>query len=194
MKQYYLRCLKAQDAFRMLEWMHDESMTRYLFLDGHNSTIDDALNFIQAAQSDRPSLHRAIIDDNDCYLGTVSLKDIDDNSGRAEYAIALHPTATGTGAALEASKKILKIGFFELKLKQIYLNVLRQNTRAIRFYEKLSTLGLHQTEGAVLKAENCSKELLWYSIEAKEFLENLTQKNKLACQVDYYLHATESLK
>lgn len=47
---------------------------------------------------------------------TASPKNID-NAKEAEYAIAMHPSGLGIGAAYEASKMITNIAFSELEME-----------------------------------------------------------------------------
>ena len=79
-------------------------------------------------------MHLAIADDNDEYVGTVSLKDIVD--GFAEFAICIRRKYMGSGMAKEAMKNILDIGFNEHGLSKIYWCVSAENKRALRFYDK----------------------------------------------------------
>lgn len=133
---YTLRPLKESDAIRMLEWMRDEGITMYLRIGGANTQIEDVQKFIALAADESKQLHRAIVDEEGVYLGTVSLKSIDRNNKQAEYAIAMHPDGIGCGAATAGNKRILDMAFNELGLLRVYLNVRPENQRAIRFYEK----------------------------------------------------------
>ena len=128
-----LRELKEKDAPRMLEWMHDISVVEKLQTNFMDKTIDDCVTFINHSR-DNNNLHLAIADDDDIYMGTVSLKNI--NNGAAEFAITVHKEAMGKGFSSWAMKKILMKGFNELNLKYIYWCVAKDNLRAIKFYDK----------------------------------------------------------
>lgn len=132
---FSLRPLQMKDAVRMLEWMRDETVTEFLRIGGKNTSLEDVQKFIASAQDESENLHRAIVDENDVYYGTVSLKHIDHEKGEAEYAIAMHMDGIGTGASSAANRLILdyacKLGF-----KRVYLYVSPENRRAVRFYEK----------------------------------------------------------
>ena len=54
----------------------------------------------------------------------------------------MHPDARSTGAALWATKELFNIAFYNLDLYVVYLLVRKDNTRAIRFYDKLQHIGL----------------------------------------------------
>ena len=76
----------------------------------------------------------AAVDDTDIYMGTVSLKNID--NGSSEFAITMRKEAMGKGYAAEAMKQIIDKGFNELGLEYIYWYVNPANKRAVRFYDK----------------------------------------------------------
>lgn len=132
-----LRKLKSKDAHYMLEWMHDEDVTKFMKADFMKMSLQDCEKFIVAAQTDRQNIHYAVCDEKDEYLGTISLKNISLHDRNAEYAIIFRKKAIGTGVAMEATKEILRIAFDELKLNRVYLDVLSDNKRAVKFYEKV---------------------------------------------------------
>ena len=127
-----LRELKSKDAFRMLEWMHDPIIVENLHVDFLKKNIDDCFKFIN--NSNNNNMHYAIVDNNDIYMGTVSLKHI--TNINAEFAIVLHRDAIGKGYSIWSMNKILEIGFCYYKLQEIYWCVDKDNVRALRFYDK----------------------------------------------------------
>ena len=131
-----LRKLEIKDAEKMHEWMHDESVVEHLKADFSQKTISDCIDFIKQSKAKHDSHNYAIVDDNDEYMGTVSLKNI--NKGRAEFAIVVRSVAMGKGYAVWAINEILRIGFVDLRLKIIYWCVSLDNKRANRFYKKLN--------------------------------------------------------
>ena len=160
-----LRKLEPKDAPRMLQWMHDPDAVAHLQGKFREKTLEDCLNFIAASR--QTDLHLAIVNDADVYLGTVSLKHIDRQEGDAEFAIAIHPDAMGTGCAAQAMKQILETGLTELGLRQIFWCVSPENRRAVRFYEKG---GYPHVEAQTVKAERyyapqLMSQLLWYRVE-----------------------------
>lgn len=129
-----LRRLELKDAPFMLEWMHDESVVKDLRTNFLEKTIEDCECFIIAAQKDKRNLNLAIADDNDTYMGTISLKNIKQKS--AEFGITIRTEAMGKGYSKSAMQEILKVGFKDLGLIQIYWCVSPNNKRAVRFYDK----------------------------------------------------------
>lgn len=163
-KTFHLRPLEKKDAQAMLQWMCDEDTVRFLPMGTKQYTLVDAEHFIENAKDETINLHRAVVDENDVYLGTISLKNIDTANGEAEFAIALSANARSTGAAAQAVKGIFSIAFRELGLRRVYLNVLAKNQRAVRFYEKLSAIGLRYEKQTLLPFDDGMEPLLWYQI------------------------------
>lgn len=136
-----LRGLRETDAEKMLEWMLDSRTQRSFQRDMSGTTLEMARQFCRT-KKDEPndyeykSLHYAITDETDEYLGTISLKNIDNNNKSAEYAIALREKARGKGIAVEATRLLLKKGFEDMGLHRIYLTVFADNVAAIKLYER----------------------------------------------------------
>ncbi len=160
----HLRKLEEKDAPFMLEWMHDFDSVKYLKNNFINKTIDDCMVFISDSRNNRTHLHLAIVDDEDIYLGTVSLKYIDLENSQAEFAIVMRSSAMGTGTARMAMREMINIGFEKLQLKTIYWYVSRNNARAIRFYDKAGYLRTR----ALCNVSPESKDLyIWYMIQGE---------------------------
>ena len=115
-KKFRLRNLKKSDAKFMLEWMHDEDITRHLQADFKNKNINDCTDFIKMSTKD--NMHLAIVNNNDEYLGTVSLKNI--RNDNAEFAITIRKCSMGNGTSAFAIKEIIKYAFTINKLNYVY--------------------------------------------------------------------------
>lgn len=153
-----LRKLEWKDAPLMLEWMHDPSVVKNLQANFASKTLTDCMEFIHSAQNCAANLHLAIVDDNDTYMGTVSLKHIAD--GTAEFAITVRSAAMGHGFSAYGMKTILAYGIRELELKEIYWCVSPENQRAIRFYDKNRYLRTNQVPDSI--QSRYSQTLIWY--------------------------------
>ena len=75
-------------------------------------------NFIDNSMSET-NVNYAIVDDNDEYMGTISLKNIDLENKKAEYAICIRNCAMGKGFSKMATDEILRIAFEELDLNYL---------------------------------------------------------------------------
>lgn len=129
-----LRKLKLKDSPLMLEWMHDKSVVEDLRTNFLSKTMEDCENFIKNSWNDTSNWNVAIVDEEDTYMGTVSLKNIKGTS--AEFGITIRACAMGKGYSIWAMKEVLRIGFEERGLKKIYWCVSPDNKRAARFYDK----------------------------------------------------------
>ena len=139
-----LRPLAEKDAQLMLEWMHDESVVAHLAGRFAEKTLDDCLGFIAASQDQSSDLHLAVADQDDTYMGTVSLKHIDRTNHTAEFAITVRKSAMGKGFSQYAMARMLELGLRELDLTQIFWCVAHVNQRAVRFYDKCGYQRCHQ--------------------------------------------------
>lgn len=146
----------------MLEWMHDSEINCNFQADFASSTIESVVSFINNSFSDE-NQNFAFVDEQDEYLGTISLKHISRKNSNAEYAIVTRKRAQGTGAAMRATQELLQYAFEELKLHKVYLNVLEENIRAQRLYEKCGFV----CEGRavdLVKIKGEYRTLKWYGI------------------------------
>ena len=159
-----LRELKIKDAPLMLEWMHDPFVVENMQTDFASKTLDDCKNFIIAAQDTSENIHKAIVDENDIYMGTVSLKNIDAQS--AEFAITVRRCAMGKGFSKFAMTEIIQLGFEKMNLNTVYWCVSPDNKRAVRFYDKNK---YQRVQSKDIKVSSYSKELvnslLWYVVK-----------------------------
>ena len=165
-----LRDLMLSDAVRMVEWMNDAAIrSNFRWGAGGEITLEQARSFIQKAQTDGNSIHRAVANNDGLYMGTVSLKNIDLINGNAEYAIGLLPDAIGKGYAAQATIEILDYAFIDCNLNRVYLNVISENTRAIKFYRKFGFIYEGTFHSHVFMNERFV-DLEWYRILKTEYL------------------------
>lgn len=159
-----LRELEIKDAPYMLEWMHDDSVVKNLRGKFSSKTIEDAKKFIIDSQSLKHDVHLAIVSDEDEYMGTVSLKNIDNNNKSAEFAITVRSSAMGKGYSWYGMDEIIKRAFRDYGLENVYWCVDKNNTRAVRFYDKHNFHEALDIPIEVLNRYKEMKNLKWYSI------------------------------
>ncbi|NCB42995.1 MAG: N-acetyltransferase [Clostridia bacterium] len=164
-----LRKLLPSDADRMLEWMSDPDINRFFRWSEEAVSLNNAVSFIKSAQIFGHDRHYCVDEGTGLYMGTISLKSIDSHNLNAEYAISLHPDAIGKGYASIATTEILKIGFSELGLRKIYLNVRSDNARAIKFYEKYGFIFEGEQKAQLIK-NGREYNLKWYRLLNEEFV------------------------
>ena len=175
----HLRRLELKDAPLMLEWMHDTSVVGLLRTNFASKTIKDCEQFIKNSLDDSKDLHLAIASDEDEYMGTVSLRDIE--NGSAEFAITVRTKAMSRGYSWFGMEAILKKAFEELNLDCVYWCVSRKNTRAVRFYDKHNFHEALDIPAEVLKRYEGIEDLKWYSVLRDD---DINEKDSVAgCKV-----------
>lgn len=160
-----LRKLKLKDAPFMLEWMHDGQVVKNLQTDFISKTLKDCENFILASQDVNHNLHLAVVDENDTYMGTVSLKHIANHT--AEFAITVRGVAMGKGYSGYGMREIIRIGFNKFDLDSIYWCVSPKNTRAVRFYDKNGYQRIDSSALNIPKGQYGNSQIrqyIWYQI------------------------------
>ena len=148
----------------MLEWMHDESVVAYMQADFASKTIEDCEKFIESCADESESVHLAIADDKDEYMGTVSLKHINHTFKDCEFAITIRKCAMGKGYSKLAMRKIIELAFEQYGMEKVFWCVSSQNTRAVKFYDKN---GYHRVSIEDLReiseySEEQKREYIWY--------------------------------
>ena len=159
----YLRPLKLEDAPLMLEWMHDDSVVHDLQTDFSTKSIDDCITFIEKSLNDKENLNLAISDDNDEYMGTVSLKHI--TKEFAEFAIVIRKCAMGSGFSWYGMKNILYKALNEYCIDTVYWCVSKNNTRAIKFYDKHGFSESVNVPERIFERYDTAFTLKWYFVD-----------------------------
>ena len=173
----HLRKLRTEDAPLMHEWMQDPFVVRDMQTDFASKTLEDCLRFIEASKDDSINLNLAIADEQDVYMGTVSLKHIQEQS--AEFAITVRRSAMGKGYAQFAMHEILRIAFEEKGLSFVYWCVDPANARAVRFYEKSGFQRVSYAELPVTLAYSEEQIQAFYWFLVMEVPGNLNRRKDL---------------
>lgn len=173
-----LRQLEMKDAPFMLQWMHDSGVVENLRGNFATKNLDDCERFIRESVSDT-NVHLAIVSDEDEYMGTVSLKNIENKA--AEFAITVRSEAMGRGYSWFGMKAIIEKAFVELGLDRVYWCVSRNNQRAVRFYDKHNFHEVLDVPGSALARYQGIENLKWYSVFKGDELE--TRDSVAGCRV-----------
>ena len=84
-----LRDFNLNDAKGMLQWFKDNRVTKFMHGNYDNLSLKDAEHFILVESKKEDEVHKAIVTDEDEYVGTVSLRHIDLIEETAELAIVV---------------------------------------------------------------------------------------------------------
>lgn len=158
----HLRKLMVRDADRMFEWMHNENVTKFMKANFHSFDRNTCVEFIKEAELSKTNIHLAIANDEDIYIGTVSLKSIDYIESIAEFAIVMHCDAIGTGDAICAMQQILRIGHSKMNIKDIYWCVRQDNLRAYKFYVKNGYKTIDSVPQKLIEKYKDENNLVWF--------------------------------
>ena len=170
-----LRMLELKDAPFMLEWMHDENVVGKLRGNFKEKTLSDCEAFIRKSAKIEKDIHLAIVSDEDEYMGTVSLKDIDRKTQSAEFAITVRKGAMGRGYSWYAMEEIIKRAFEKYELENVYWCVSRENHRAVRFYDKHNFHEAIDIPKPILERYKSIGNLKWYSVLKGDVLDERTE-------------------
>ncbi len=109
----------------------------------------------------------AILNGKNDFCGFISLTNIDLLNKNAEYSVCIKTEFHGNGAAQFATQEILKHGFDDLGLIRIYLQVLKTNARAHKFYQKIGFEDEGTLKSAVFKDGEFKDLILMAKINIK---------------------------
>ena len=178
-----IRKLKLGDAPLMLEWMHDPDVVKDLRANFANKTIEDCRNFIKNSLSDEHNVHYAIASNEDEYMGTVSLKEIDNLTKTAEFGIVVRKTAMGAGYSWYGMNSIFKVAFEELDLEYVYWCVSEKNERACRFYDKHHFSLMKDIPNFALERYKDIPDMRWYVYSKSDFEIGDNREEILGCKI-----------
>ena len=146
--------------------MEDDDIVSNFRTNFKDKSKEDILTFIENSYTDE-NINLAIVNEDDEYIGTISIKNINYIDKNGEYAIVLRRQAIGTGIAEIATFEILDIAFNKLKLQRVYLNVYSENSRAIKFYKKIGFRYEGEFKKHILLKDKF-KDLMWFAILKEE--------------------------
>ena len=181
-----LRNLDIADAEGMYAWLSDDKVTSGLNGEYKDCLIQDAKKFIFESDHTPNEVHKAIVTDENDYVGTVSLRFINDPEETAELAIVVRSDFFGKGYAWFGAVSMLKYAFDSLKLHSVYWRVKSDNERAIRFFQKHGFNSPDMDIPEILtRRHQCERNLVWFvAINGDDFENKLLSKGTVAgCQI-----------
>lgn len=153
------RRLQIKDADGMLRWMHDKEASYDYKTDFQNYTKAEVIDFINHSFSE-DNKHFAVVNEQDEYIGTISLKNISKYNKNAELT-------SGFGKWVDsmtfqcAIEKMIDYAFDDLGLDEVYIHVFEDNIAMIRFYENLG-FSKGGTFVSQIQIRDVLRKLCWY--------------------------------
>jgi RimJ/RimL family protein N-acetyltransferase len=131
-----LRLIKEQDLPRTLAWRNQDHIRRWFFFSQPLTPEQHAGWFARYQQRDDDFVF-IIEDESSEPIGQVALYNVDWSAGTAEFGRLMigQPEAAGRGLAREATAAACALALDQLGLREVYLEVIPENLRAIRVYE-----------------------------------------------------------
>jgi RimJ/RimL family protein N-acetyltransferase len=146
----YLRALQMEDARTIWRWHNSEELYRNLLGECHRPEFKRTELWLRDQIAPSPNRFSFAIceSDFDRHIGNLYLREVDRNSGSAEFHVFIGDVENrGKGYGRQSLQLLLTHAFGQLELRRIYLKVLADNTSAIRVYSQCGFL----EEGRLLK-------------------------------------------
>lgn len=131
-----LRLIRQTDIEMLRHWRNED---RFAFFDSSYISAESQQEWFGRHQRRKDDLIFIIETPDAKPIGTISLYRIDLSSMRAKFGrmIIGDVESRKKGFARDASESLIQFAFSTLNLRQIRLEVLKNNERAIRLYEKI---------------------------------------------------------
>lgn len=131
-----LRPLSAQDLRRCVKWFSDPNVLQFLARSSVLTLAEEERWFREYER--KPDEQIFAIEVDGTHVGNVGLHRVDRTHRKAVLGIVIgEPTLWSKGYGTDAVRAALRYAFHDLGLHKISLEVLRENARAIRVYEKV---------------------------------------------------------
>lgn len=133
-----LRPITIEDSEKIIHW-RNSALVKSHFILQTDFTMESQKKWMEQVIEKGKAVQFMIevIEEGDFDIGTVYLRDLDELHKKAEYGIFIgEEFFLGKGFGTEAARLMLDFAFRELGLHKIYLQVLSDNERAIKSYEK----------------------------------------------------------
>ena len=137
MGEVSLRCLSIDDTQNIVRWRNSDFVRKNLF--SQQTLTNEHIEYYESKIKTGKCKQFIIVikeDGKSMDVGTVFIKNLDYANSCGEFGIFIgEELARGKGYGKKATEQVLKYGFEVLGLNRIYLNVLADNTSAIKIYE-----------------------------------------------------------
>lgn len=145
-EKVYLRPLELKDAPVMQAWVNDQKVIRNLLL--HRPVnLQNEEDFVRRAAEGKELIALGIaVKRTDRLIGTTGLFGLDWKNRQAGFGIEIGVKREwGKGYGTEATRLVVGYGFETLNLNRVWLEVIEDNARGKRAYERVG----FRTEGVL---------------------------------------------
>ena len=136
-KNIFLRPLTKKDSRLIVKWRNNPEIQRWFF-SSEQFTLENQVRWYEEYKRKEDARCFIICEKRGKPIGTVSLYDIDLKKKSAQFGRLLIGEAQyrGRGYAKQATKAIIRYAFCKLKLKRVFLEIFKDNIKAISIYRK----------------------------------------------------------
>lgn len=147
--------LEEDDLPTTLSWRNQDQIRKWFF---HSDilTYEQHLNWFRSYQSSEDDYVFIIkeLGSQNKPVGQLAIYHIDWIQKRAEFGRLMigEPSAQGKGLAYAATNLAIKIAFDQLDLREVYLEVLSDNKRALSLYQKIG-FKIQSSQDSIVKMD-----------------------------------------
>lgn len=144
--QVRLRPVTEADLPDYVRWFNDPEVTQFTALESGNATLEREREWFRTISDPEHRGRNWAIEVNGRHIGNCALH-LDGNGQTAGFGIIIgEKAAWGRGHGTAALREVLRVGFEEMDLHRIHLQVFAGNARGIRCYERCGFRheGLHR--------------------------------------------------
>jgi len=137
MERIFLRLLTKDDITEnYLSWFNDETVTKFLEVDGSSLTKQSVIDYIQHGTDTKSYYMYAIcLVENKKYIGNLKIGPIDYKHKLSDLiAVIGDRTQWGKGLGTEAIKLGINLAFDKYKIRKLYGGVYSDNVGSIKAY------------------------------------------------------------
>lgn len=118
-----------------LKMVNDKEIQGFIGLSNITVSFDDEMKWIKEKMEEGSNTFSMIEKSTNEYIGNIEIMNIENNIG--ELGICITNEKCNKHYGEESIKRILEYAYNKLKLNTIYLNVHKDNKRAIKCYENV---------------------------------------------------------
>lgn len=151
-----------------VNWLNDPEVNMYLETRG-NYTLDMLKSYIEEQYKNEIYFWAIHLKDSNKHIGNIKIDPINKETNAGEYGILIgDKTSWGKGYAKEASIRILKYCFEDLKLATITLGVIENNVNAVSLYKNIG-FEINEIKNKVGTYNNTVSNALRMSLHVENF-------------------------